>query len=62
MSHPKYWGKPYPQLMVIRANIKKGNYEDYGETIIVEYGWSDAMVTLRKQGELLLFENTIGST
>lgn len=62
MSHPSYWGRSYPQLSVIRINISNGNYTDYGDTILVEYGWSDAAVQLKKKGDMLFFLNTVAST
>jgi hypothetical protein len=62
MSHSSYWGKPYPQLSVLRMNIRRGNYEQLGNRIWVEYGWSDAQVELEEEDGKWVFNNTIGST
>lgn len=63
LSHEKYWGEPLPQIWTIRQNLKTGNYS-LGEDglILVEYGWHDAMVTLKKVAGQLEFQNTISST
>lgn len=62
-SNPHYWGKPYPVIQVIRANIKQGKIEEAeGNRIIVEYGWGDASVILQKENNTLLFDGTISST
>lgn len=62
MSHPSYWGKPYPQLSIIRKNLASGKYERKGKRVWVEYGWSDAQVELEEENGEFVFNNTIGST
>lgn len=63
MSHPSYWGKPYPRLFIIRKNITSGKYDQLDDgRIHVEYGWSDAMVELEERNGFWEFNNTIGST
>ena len=63
LSQARYWGKPYPQLWTIRENLRSGKYfiDDQGD-IVVEYGWSDALVVLSEKDGRLVFENTICST
>lgn len=63
LSHEKYWGKPYPQLWTIRENLASGKYFlDEDGDIVVEYGWSDALVVLSQENDQLTFQNTICST